>query len=163
MYFLNLLISVLYPLSWFSAIKIFISLVIKIHYNNCISYRRGGLALQPKIYKISISIILIAYSLISLFVYFNESLNSLLFVCSFLIFALLVIKPLIFNGSLHLFNYVFSRFNSKISKKKQPKTPDTLFDHYKKVSQIRKPNYFWILISLSFFIATIFIALFHSH
>ncbi|RIN76258.1 DUF3899 domain-containing protein [Staphylococcus simulans] len=142
--------------------KFFISLVTKIHYNNCISYQRGGLALHPNIYKVIISIIFIGYILVSLFVYFNESLNSFLFVVSFLLFVLLIIKPLVFNGSLHLFNYVFSRFNSKLSKKKQSKTTDSLFHHYKKVSKIRKPQYFWILISLCFFGATILIALFHS-
>lgn len=115
------------------------------------------------IYKISISVIFIGYILISLFVYFNESLNSFLFLASFLLFALLIIKPLVFNGSLHLFKYVFSRFNSKLNKKKQSETTDSLFHHYKKAAQVKQVSYFWIFLSLSWFVATILIALYHSH
>ncbi|PTJ15180.1 hypothetical protein BU038_08555, partial [Staphylococcus simulans] len=78
--------------------------------------------MHPNIYKVIISVIFIGYILISLFVYFNEPLTSFLFVVSFLLFVLLLIKPLVFNISLHIFNYDFRRLTSKLSKNNQSKT-----------------------------------------
>lgn len=78
------------------------------------------------------------YVIYSLFVHYNPAINIILFVGSFIIFAFFVGRSIFFNGNFPLFHNAQERAKSKGT------------------------NYFWIYASLTFYLGTLFIAVFHT-
>ncbi|OFJ80801.1 hypothetical protein [Staphylococcus sp. HMSC056G08] len=74
----------------------------------------------------------------SLFVHYDMVINTILFIGSFIVFAFFVGVSLIKNGNLPFFHNAQQRAESIGT------------------------NYFWIYASLTFYIGTVFIAVFHE-
>lgn len=112
--------------------------------------------------KLALIFSILIYFIVSILGFYHEQFNSLLFVLSFLVFAILIFKILLSKGSLHLFRYIFARTSFHLKKKNPQRKFDGLYEHYQNIASCHASS-FWILISLMIFIETIIIAFLYAH
>lgn len=108
--------------------------------------------------KYLLGMISFIYLVISIFLYYDETINSLLFIVSFLALMFELIKILVKQRTFHLIKYTVSRVKYHLTSNKQSNNVDSLVEFYAKSSESCHRQNFLLTFSITVFFETILIA-----